>query len=281
MRKSLAAMLAILAGLVAAGLVALAAPAAATQTGPSFSSCPNLQGWFVNDDETDRKPEATVAGLKFEPADLIHHQTSVALADLEPGTFTASPAPDQPSFFSVEVRDTTGAYGTLRHDGDKWSITIGAGTGPDGPATAGTFSDASPVDLLDGKVTKWGEFTETTKAVTFGVGYTKNPPGTVTTVVSSVTFGPKTYPLTCVQASSSASASASSSASPSTTGSASPSTTGSARPSTTTSAVPGAVPSLPVTGPSMGVLIGGGLTVLLGGLALTLAARRRKTEFTA
>lgn len=280
MRKSLAAMLATLAGLVAAGAVALAAPAAATETGPSFSSCPNLQGWDVNSDEESRKPEATVPGLKFEPADLIHHATSLDLADLDGDTigFTASVDPGQPSFFSVEVRDTTGAYGTLRWNPttEEWSITIGAATSPshDPNTTPGTFTDASPVELLDGKVSKWGAFTETTKVVSFGVGFTLNPPGDVTTVISQVKFQGETYSLTCVPASSSASASASSSASPSTTGSASPDTT-SGPP------VIGAAPTLPVTGPGIAWLIGGGVLILGIGGVLILAARKRKTEFTA
>lgn len=146
--------------------------------------------WYVNLDETSRKPVATDSGLVFSPADLIHHTADLPLASLTSGGFVASPDPSPEFDFSVEVRDVSGAYGTLRWDGSQWSITIGSGDGPDGPANAGTHTGADPVALLDGKVTKWGEFDAgTTKVVSFGVGYTQSPPGTVETVVSQVIFG--------------------------------------------------------------------------------------------
>jgi hypothetical protein len=154
-------------------------------TVPSFDNCANLAGWFVNPDETTRKPDATAPGLKFEPADLIHHNvTGVTTDSLTPGTYVASPAPDQPSFFSVEVDGgTPGSYGTLRWNptNSKWSMV----------ANGGTFyedANATTVVNLAGK---------SKTVVRFGVGYTQTPPGTVTTVVSSIRFNGTTYPLTC------------------------------------------------------------------------------------
>jgi hypothetical protein len=236
-------------------------------TGPSFTGCPNLAGWYVNEDEGSRKPEATEDGLKFEPADLIHHETTLALADLKPGTFSAAPAPDQGSFFSVEVRDaTTGAYGTLRWNGSAWELTT----------NLDQFAKQDPAGYV-GVATKWGTFTAATKVISFGVGYTKNPPGSVTTVVKSVTFGEKTYNLTCPprtspSASASVSASASASASAGTSGSASPSSS---------SPAAGAGGGLPVTGPPIGLIVAGGVLLAITGFTALFVARRRKVNFRA
>ncbi|MCY1139152.1 hypothetical protein OWR29_14230 [Actinoplanes sp. Pm04-4] len=154
-------------------------------TTPSFANCPNLQGWFVNADETAREPEATAAGLKFEPADLIHRNISgVTTENLTPGTYVASVAPNQPSFFSVEVDEGPGTYGTLRYKPatNTWTMVTGGVE----------YEDADPTVV----VTEAGK---SHKVVRFGVGFTQNPPGNVTTVVSSVTFKGTTYPLTCNQ----------------------------------------------------------------------------------
>lgn len=167
-----------------------------------WSDCANLKNWYVNGDEKDRLPTPQIEGLEFDKSDLIHHAAEVALADLKPGEYKLvkdSDEPDQPSFFSVEVRASTGAYGTLRWNKDAglWQIVIGAGTGPNGAATAGTFSGADPAALLSDKVTKWGKFDATAKVVTFGVGFTLNPPSLNVVHVKSVEFQGKTYPLTC------------------------------------------------------------------------------------
>jgi hypothetical protein len=254
MNTRLAAALASAVGLLAAGL-ALAGTANATTVtpaGPSFATCANLAGWYVNGDEADRKPEATAAGLKFEPADLIHHAvTGVTVETLTPGDYVAAPAPDQASFFSVEVRDVDGSgYATLRYNRSThlWNLVTG-----------GQFYEhANPAILVD-----MPPVDRSHQVISFGVGYTKNPPGTVTIVVKSVTFGGKTYELSCApKPSTSASSSASASASP----------------SSSTSTTPTA--GLPVTGARTGALIGFAAGLLaLGGL-LYLGARRRH-RFTA
>lgn len=272
------------------GLMAAALVGVTTATTASATPLPMCSGWYVNPDESSRQPEQLSDGMQFGPADLIHRTVlNLPVASLVPGTYAASPAPDQPSFFSVEVRNPSGAYGTLRWNPttSKWSITIGAGTGPGGAATAGTFEDASPVALLAGKVTKWGAFAPGTDVVvSFGVGYTQSPPGTVTTKVTSVTLQGAAYPTFClpVQSSSSASASASSSSKPPTTPPTSASSSASASASATASAstsqtpvpvVPAAGDRLPTTGAKLIVIgaIGVGL-VLLGVGALLLLKRR-------
>lgn len=236
------------------------APSPSASWTPSFAACGNLNKWYVNSDEASRKPTPTVAGLKFEGNQLIHHDANLPLKDLKPGNYTASPAPDQPSFWSVEVRANTGAYGTLRwnQSAEMWQITIGAdATKP--AVTPGTFSGADPVALLEGKVTKWGAFDATTKVVTFGVGYTNSPPGTVATVVSKVTFQGNPYDLTCkppVQPSASASSKA---------------------PSASSSAVT----SLPVTGMSgraVAGTVGAGLLILGVGVGLYIIGRSRRSQ---
>ncbi|WP_250030819.1 hypothetical protein [Paractinoplanes maris] len=163
------------------------APSYPNFTVPSFTNCPNLAGWFVNPDETTREPEPTAAGLKFTGPDLIHRTISGVTTDnITPGTFAASPAPDQPSFFSVEVDGgTPNTYGTLRWNTttNKWNMVANGGT---------FYEDASATAV----VTAAGK---SKTVVRFGVGYTQNPPGTVATTVSSVTFQGTTYPLTCNQ----------------------------------------------------------------------------------
>lgn len=299
--------------LAGVALLSTAAQSASAAVDPK-NPC-NISGWYVNADEAppapDRRPDRTLAGFVFEGNDLIHHSANVPLAFLKPGWFNASPAPDQSSFFSVEVRDpTTNAYGTLRWNSATalWQITIGEGTGPAGPATHGTFSGADPVALLKDKVTKWGKFTSATRVVSFGVGYTNDPSGKVKTVVTSVTFMNKPFYFNCLKevdpsptttttpsssptspspsATSTASPSASAtSSSPSPSSTRSPSSPSPSASSATTS--PAVVPapdddeSLPVTGSSgLPLLIGGALIALLAGIAAVVASQYRKRKGT-
>lgn len=258
MRRKIAAALAI--GALLGGLLAVVADRAVAAP-VTLGVC--NPGWYANEDEDKRLPTPGPAGLKFEGNDLIHHAANVAVADLEPGTYTASPAPDQPSFFSVEVRGPSGAYATLRWSSTgplvgKWTVVIGAGNG----ATEGTFSDADPALLLTGKVTKWGAFSPTTaKVVSFGVGYTNDPPGTVATVVTSVKFQGKDYDLKCAPPASSS-------------GSPSASASGTVRPSGS------AVATLPITGTSAlpYVAASGGVMLLAGVALLVWLARRNRNR---
>jgi LPXTG-motif cell wall-anchored protein len=245
------------------GLVLLAvgftgAPAAATtptpaaSAGPSFDTCANLKGWYVNPDEVSRRPIATVTGLKFVGNDLIHHATTGTVADLVPGSFVAAPAPDQPSFFSVEVGTKVGdvvtGYATLRWNTvtSKWNMVTGGQF----------YENASAVALV-----AMPPVAKSSTLMSFGVGYTNSPPGTVDTVVSSATFAGKTYPLTCAPApSQSASASKSASAVPSSSASADGE-------------------ALPVTGSKPLIAAGVGAVLLLGGVLAVALSRRRRIEY--
>lgn len=276
-RKILALAGALIGTTVGFGLAAH--PAHANQT-PAFTktvtACTSATKTFQNSDERTRKPVQTPGGLKFAPTDLIHITDIFPVTSLHPGSFHAFPAPDQPSFFSVELADaTTGAYGTLRWNTTthKWEITTS------GPA-AGQFAFTSPADVI-GVVTKWGAFTGATKVITFGVGYTVSPPGTVVTTVSFIHFNGHTYDLRCkpviVTHSPSPSPSQSTSAAPSPSASSSPSKSETVAPTTSSTPTAGA---LAVTGAPTGliVVLGAGL-LLLGGVSLL--ALRRKTRFTA
>ncbi len=280
--------------------VALAAPAvyATTPPVPSLGDCP--RGWYVNEpDEAHRKPTPTKDGLEFKGNQLIHRETTgLNTKDLKPGTYVASPKPDQDSFFSVEVNSGPGTYATLRWNTAtaKWEMTTG-----------GQFYENADPDLL----VDMPPIKKSHQVVSFGVGYTNSPPGTVTTVVSSVSFRGFTYDLTCKpkpeptkssssptpspSVSTSASASPSPSASVSTSVSPSASSSASVSPSATATSTPPAVTAapgegggsgsegggLPVTGPAGMVIAGGAVVLLAGGIILLIAVRRRRTRFTA
>jgi len=277
-----------------AGLAAIAALAfvmltgavasATTETpGPSFTSCPNLAGWYANPDEQNDLPEPTEAGLKFEGKDLIHHATDpIDLADMDHVTtgFTATTAGKV--LFKVE---TSTPYSTIitNPDGKLWStaMTYDQEGGQGHPVAH--YSD------LVGKPTKPGKanFSSASRVATFGVGYAVEEGSTV---VSSISFHGHVYPLTCVPPTSSPTPSASSSsASPSPSTSASHSVSPSAShspaagvPSTSPAAHGGAVSGgLPVTGAPAGLLAGGAAALLAIGAGLLLFVRRRKVSFTA
>ncbi len=301
--------------LAVVGAAALSVPLffGATATAETVQTDPNpckVEGWFVNDDEKEREPTRTYDGFVFEGSDLIHRATNLPLRFLKPGSFTATPAPDQPSFFSVEVRDlTTDAYGTLRWDKVKavWNITISPATKPEhNPnTTAGFFENADPVALLDGKVSKWGKFTGATKVVSFGVGYTASPVGQVKTTVTEVRFIGKVYGLGCVKPTASPTATPTKSPTTSPTPTKSPTSSPTATPTGSPTKSPTATPSstgtasptpskttnspivtpvdptgddeeLPVTGASVGMLIAGAVGVTALGTLLVIAGRRRK-----
>ncbi len=179
------------------GILVVASPASAADPTPVFVTvCGDSTDWFVNGDEWDstdgdgqgdRRPLATSDGLVFAPSDLIHHLLSPAI-DLSTtvvtaGDYVGTPAPDLPDFFSMEVVNDDGSgYATLRWDetASLWEVTTGGST------STGT----DPAALL----TSLGK---STIARTFGVGYTNNPPGTVTSLVSSINFMGQSFDLTC------------------------------------------------------------------------------------
>lgn len=154
-----------------------------------------FQEWYVNPDEGDRLPEQVEAGFLFQPADLVHHVAGFPLDDLGTGgAFTADPSPDDNFRFSVEIinADMTG-YATLHWNPvtDKWFIG-----GADASLGQYTNEEADPETFI-GKLGRFGEIKADSMVMSFGVGYTKNPPGTIETIVSSVIFAGVTYDLTC------------------------------------------------------------------------------------
>lgn len=243
-----------------------------------WDKCDNMKGWDVNHpDEDTRKPVATLVGLKFSGNQLIHHATTgIDVEHLLPGSFTAHPAPDQDSFFSVEVSGSDGGYGTLRWNTSthKWNLVTGGSF----------YENTSAAALVDMPAAHRSHH-----VVSFGVGYTNSPPGTVTTTVSAVRFQGKWVSLTCFppkhthSPSPSASTSTSASASPS----ASVSTSASPSKSTATPVQGNAGGSnsgtgaLAVTGAPAGLLAGlGALVAAIGGGAFYMS-RRRRTRFQA
>lgn len=241
-------------GLAASPFMPSAANATPAPFVPSFETCDNLKGkWYVNGDETSRKPTATVEGLKFQGNQLIHHGATGTLENMGHGTFTlaaGSDEPDQPSFFSVEVRNGDGSgYATLRWntDTDKWNMVTG-----------GQFYENTSASALVLMATP----PKSSNLLSFGVGYTNSPPGTNTAVVSKVTFRGVDYPLTCappVQPSPSAS-------------SASPSPSGSA------STTPVTQPTLPVTGTRPYFIAATGAIAVFLGIAIIVAFRKKKEQ---
>lgn len=181
------------------GAVALAILATVTVALGPAAATPDLtlgvcnSGWYVNPDETTRKPTPTPGGLKFEANQLIHHGATGSIEGLAAGSFVAVPAPDQPSFFSVEVRNADGTgYATLRWNTttSKWNM-VAAGT---------LFEHESAAELVKMTTPHKSSF-----LMSFGVGYTNSPPGTVAAVVISISFKGATYDMKCLPPSSSSS----------------------------------------------------------------------------
>ena len=265
---------ALLAGIGTAiiGLALAATPAQATPPGvPVPSDC--LTGWYVNPDEAALLPKQTPEGLLFDGPGLVHHTVEpLALKDVTAGTIKADVKTGVAPLFKMETSDK---YSTINvtADGKFWSSKIDA-VEPGG--------QNKPVDKASDLIGKWTGYTDTTKVVTIGAGYGNDPGNTAT--VSALTFGGKTYDLTCKPGGGgSSSASTSASASASASASVTPSSSGSptAGPVTTTSAAARGGASLPITGPGVGVIAVGAGALLAAGGVLFVLARRRKTTFSA
>lgn len=269
---------------VAAFALTLARPAMATETsGPSFTSCANLKGWYANEDEQDRLPVATEGGLKFSGKALIHHAVSMDLKDVKPGSYVASAAPKNnggstfDDFFSIEVANTSAPvhYGTLRYEL----------TGPHaGTWNIGGTSLYSPVNPTGMELEEFATANNrSTNAISYGVGYPNSPSDGAEVTVSSVTFHGVKHDLTCeppvvVTTKPSASASGSASATAKPKPSASRSSSHAAGPVGGGSGSGGA---LAITGPN-GWQIGGLAAVLIAaGGGLFLLTRKRRSRFIA
>lgn len=258
--------LTLLALAVAAALLGVAAPAQATEPGATVRAICD-KAWYVNGDEGALKPKQTNDGLVFDGPSLIH-RAAPASTKLTPaaedGAFTVTGAvTGVKPLFKME---TGSPYSTVNKTGDGkfWRTGVASGAG----------SQAAPVDHLadligTGDGTKL--FTADTVIATFGVGYANDAGNKA--LVTSVTFGAKTYSLACKTKPQAPRPTASPRVSPTPT----------FRPTTrpTSTAVAAAGGSLPVTGPGVPVVVAVGAGVLLVGAALYVVSRRRKTRFTA
>lgn len=306
MRKILGAIALMIVGTAATlsfSTAASAVPAEPEGWKPTYQECVTDKGWFVNADEdgnevppsdkVDRRPEAKTTGFEFKDADLIHHKVEgvVKVDDMTTaGTFTVGATPDQPSFFSVEVGEagSYAGYATLRWDATegKWIMVTGGQS----------YKHASASELV-----KMTTPAKSSNVLTFGVGYTLNPKGTVTTVVSKVKFQGKDYSMACSEP-------VKPTASPTSASPTSSATTPSGVFYKTCSEAPHKLykgidagyrleldsdadgiacedrpdkASLPVTGTKMPLVLGAAAVLLVGGVGLTLWGRRRKARFAA
>lgn len=265
-RKNFLVALIALLGTVAGVSLLFAFPvkAHAAPAGPSFATCPNLKGWYVNDDETAQTPTPTVDGLLFAGKDLIHHATApIDLADMDKVTTGYSSTNSGKVVFKVE---TSAPYSTIvtQPDGQLWStaMTYDQQGGQGHPVAK--YSELVGLDTKPGKA----HFTADSAVVTFGVGYwTEDGTSTVT----AVDFHGKTYPLDCKPA-----ATPSSSASNPHHVSTPPN-----RPANGPQGTSGGTGALAITGPS-GWFIGAlAVGLAAAGGVLLIAARRRRINWKA
>lgn len=296
-------MIVILAAALAAGFY-LGTPAQATTGhGPSFATCDNLKGWYANPDEQGDLPTPTAAGLLFEGKDLVHHQTSaIDLADMDKVAYSFTATNAGKVVFKVE---TTAPYSTIvtNADGKIWSTAMTY------DQDGGQGHPVEKYSELVGKPTKPGKapYTSASAVATFGIGYwvaegdtvvsqikfhghtydlTCPPPVTTAPTTTPATTAPTTAPTTtpATTAPTTEPVTSRPTTAPTTSGGSEPSPSGSVSPSRTAGALPTTTnvsdgsDSLPVTGPSMGLLIGIGLVLIAGGgTALVLSTRRRNS----
>jgi hypothetical protein len=254
--------LALATGVALFALAGLSASPAAATTAPHPLESDCHQGWYVNPDEEHLLPEQTEAGFLFDGPSLIHRAiTQVKLADAKGASLTADVATGVAPLFKFE---TLNPYSTInvRADGKVWSSKIASGPGSqDDPLNSVTlFPGIAP-------------YTNETVIYSIGAGYANDTGNKAT--VTSITYGPTTYDLSCeIEESPSPSPSASASGSPSPSASTS-SPAGTAAPSTSLPAS-----ELPLTGSKGGLgtmlLVTLGLTIVAVGTVVVLLTRHRR-----
>jgi len=278
------------------GSLALASSAQATGNIPVKSAC--FTDWYVNPDEGALAPSQLAQGFLFDGPSLVHHATSLDLADLTAGSFaTVGSVTGVRPLFKVE----TGApYSTVNITaaGKFWSSRIVAGDG----------SQSAPVSSAAELIGKWN-YTAATKVNSFGVGYANDTGNRA--VVGAITFKGSTYFLNCkpvaphptkppvtrpiphptnthpgvTQPPGKPVGTRPPTVAPSTSPTPiRPSTRPATSPSSTTGAgIIGASTDLPLTGSSVPValIVGGGIAALILGAGVFAVARRRKVDFTA
>ncbi len=281
-----------------------AAHATETPAGPSFATCSNLTGWYANADEQADLPTATEDGLLFENKDLIHHATSpIDLADMDKVSASFVTTTAGKVVFKVE---TSSPYSTIitNSDGKLWSTAMSYDQEGGQGHPIDKYSQFVDLATKPGKAA----YTSASMVVTFGVGYWVAEGDTVVSSISFhgtnypltckppvvVTSSPTIKPSHGKPHHPKPSHTKPSHSHPTTA----PTTTPTTAPTTTPTTAPTAQPtssgpvthptpdetsttgpiisdvsdnsSLPKTGPSMGLFIGGGLAFL---------SRRRKVGF--
>ena len=278
-RKNFLVALIALLGTVAGVSLLLAFPVKAHAATPPaavvWSACPNLRGWYVNDDETAQRPAATTDGLLFAGKNLIHHATApIDLADMDKVTAGYSSTNSGKVVFKVE---TSAPYSTIITDADGklWSTAMTA----DQPGGQGhpvvKYSDLVGLDTKPGKA----HFDAGSAVTTFGVGYWTEDG---TTTVTAIDFHGKTYDLSCHPAKPTPSGSSSAPT-------AKPSTSASNPHHVSTTPAPPANgprggqggPALAVTGPSWWTFAAVAVGLSAFGSVLFIAARRRRIDWKA
>lgn len=243
-----------------------------------FTTCANLKGWYANPDEQDDLPTPTEAGLRFEAKDLIHHKTEpIDFADMDKVSYSFASTKDGKVVFKVE---TSGPYSTIvtNADGKLWSTAMLPEQDGGQNKPLDKYSDFIGKPVKPGKTSYDGK----SAVVTFGVGYWTADGDTV---VSQIKFHGETYPLTCKRSSPLPTVTATATATTKPTATATSKPTATATKTTSPAAgvaAPGgaqAGPSLPVTGPSIGWVIGSGAAIVLAGAALLVLTRRRRIAF--
>lgn len=174
--------------LVGLGALLFTSPAQAEVAGDE-NPC-NVQGWYVNPDETADAPTRTPDGFVFDNKDLIHHATSpMDLSDIKPHTGSFEATVVGKVVFKME---TEKPYSTIvqNADGKFWSSAMLA------TQDGGQNNPVENVSDLIGKDVKPGKakYTSDTHVVSFGVGYWDIPGSTT---VKSITFHGTKYRLTC------------------------------------------------------------------------------------
>lgn len=267
--------------------------AGASAVQPSHPApCCTHDDWYVNDDETDLKPEQTPFGMLFDGPSLIHHAlTPVTLADApEDGAFGGHLFHGSMPLFKLE---THLPYSTInKTSGGYWSSKIATGPGSQAIPVA-HIADLAPL----------APYTDATVVYSFGVGYAHDTGNKA--LVSWVAYGGHKYDLGCPPPSPSTSPSASASPTSSPVGTptptVAPTTPGPTTPPPTTSAptpasttpigttpsgTPAPIPGaggvgqgpLPKTGSPVAYIAGGGVALIaMGFVLLGVLVRRRRT----
>jgi hypothetical protein len=289
MKRITAALLALSAGLLAAGVAVFGTPAAATEPRP----VPVCAVWEMRG-ATGAYPDVTFGGaprgsyVRSRSAKLVKPAEGTA-PGVEFATFALGYTAQEDVTVTVDFElggSASFAAGAVRLFGYKATGADTLNDAPDFTAIASASEGALSFPLPEGSTLG-----------TLGMVYDASNEAKGSVVFSDLRIGDRPVRFkpcpkpdgsasasASVSSSVSSSASASASSSASASASVSSSVSSSASPSRPVVVVPGgtgAGPSLPITGPSVPLLVGGGLLLAAAGLGLVFLVRRRKVRFSA